>query len=135
MNVNLQKAVAWPYFHPLFSEATIEDNGKLGLAQSGANLAVWSAAVGAVAHLAGFKHPFRIAIGAFGVLVLAELLFGVSGPSTNGFHAQIFNAPGTATPVTASGGGPVNGYSIASGGLGGFDDGESNYGSDGGGFN
>src|SRR5271154_5246482 len=82
MNANLQKIVKWPYFHPLFSEAKIESNGTLGIAQSGVNLAVWATAVGLIVYWSGGKHPYRSALITLGVFVAAEALFGASGDSS-----------------------------------------------------
>lgn len=134
MNAKISNAIAWPYFHPLFSEATIEANGTLGLAQSGANLVVWAALIGVGSHFAGFKHPYRIAIGALVVFVAAEVLFGASGPSTNGSHIQSISQNNTAPSVNAPALSP-NGVAITVGTGTGFGDGEENFGSVGNGYN
>lgn len=135
MNATLQKAVKWPYFHPIFSEATIENNGTLGLAQSTVNLAVWAAAAGVAVKLLGGKHPYRVALIAMGVFVAGEVLFGASGPSSNGAQIQLMTGtPGspTAAPLVS-----ISGSAVFSGAAGAsFTTGENvDYGSTGNGFN
>ncbi len=134
MNGKLQKIVKWPYFHPVFSEDTIEKNVTLGLAQSAVNLAVWSAAAGLIVKLAGGKHPYRVALIAAGVFVAAEVLFGASGSSSNGHHLQIVS--GTPGSPTASTSPNILGSAVfIDGGGAGFNTGENiNFGSAGNGF-
>lgn len=94
-------ATQWFYFNPVFGEANIEASGRAGILKSGVNLAIWATAVGIGAKLAGSTRPHFWALGFFGAAVVGEVLFGLSGPSTNGDHMQIGNvaAPGTAAPA------------------------------------
>ncbi len=129
--MNLKSIAAWPYFHPVFSQnQIIAQTPAKAVALSAVNLAVWSAAIGFTAKLAGFKHPYRIAAGAFGVLVAAEVLFGISSGAPGGISAGNGRPPGTSTPDVN-----VNGSVSAWGNGSGFSDGENNdFGSAGNGF-
>lgn len=135
--MNIHNIAAWPYFSPIFGENEIRAQGNLGLAKAGVNLAVWSAAVGGIAHLAGSKHAVKIGIGVFVALVLVEVAFGASNGNQNGTGYSIFNPPATAAPPTQVNTGPYNGLVEGNGpatGSGGFYDGEEAFGSAGNGF-
>jgi len=107
---NLHQYTSWFYFNPFFGEANIEQSGTVGLLKSGLNVALWAAGVGVAAHLAGSKRPVMWAAGAFGLAVAGEILFGLSGPSTDGNHVQLQ----TAAPGTAASPGPWAGTPGAS---------------------
>jgi hypothetical protein len=115
MNTTITNFTQWFYFHPIFSEAEVEQDGWKGVLKSGVNLLIWSAVVGIIAHVAGSPRAKTWAVAFFVAAVAGEILFGLSGPSTTGHHMQVFNvaAPGTAAPAppwAGSPGRPASGY-------------------------
>jgi|ERR1700728_2797847 len=78
------------YYSPIFSEAKVENAGKMGVVYSGINLAVWSVAIGAIAHFTpARKYAVHIGIGVFAAAVAGEIIFGLSGPSNNPHTIQL----------------------------------------------